>query len=613
MHLITKVLCTALVYAPILSLTIIAADLSEAKTVQNIPASGHIIGFCANQSFSEEKMVAVDIPKKLCRIEKYVKKPTPEYEGKNMNQGQQKKRSAENNFGIVPQPFAINSKTGQPFKITAVTDIVYENEESSRCAEYLQERIEKATGMKLKLKTSGESNAIILKTSTKEVEFKEEEAYYLESNENRIIIIGKTPRGLFCGIQSLLQLLPAEIYSSTTQTNLNLTIDALKIMDKPVINKIRGLHVDISRHFRTKDELLKIIDCMVIHKLNTLHLHLTDDQGWRVEIKAFPKLTTIGAVGNNSDSEAPPAFLTQQEVREICAYAEKHYVSIIPEIDMPGHMAAAIRAYPELKNPREIRDSPRVIHGDKEAIDFAKKVLNEVNELFDPEYIHVGFDEVNYGAESELFSDDELVKFAKNICTFIKSDLKKIPIVWDDIFVKGWHDKETIVQWWRYDKVHWWKDIKLRVDEALNIEKQPFILSPAYWTYFDMPHTGDGGWAGSISTAEMYNWDPFGDMSGVTGDTRDLVQGAIACTWSENIPTMHVFGERTFPRLAAYCERLWSGGKSNNASILAWEDYRDKVIISYQLSRYDALDINYWGKDDPSKLKGLKNAHKKLK
>jgi hexosaminidase len=414
-------------------------------------------------------------------------------------------------------------------------------------------------------------------------------------------------------VQTLFQLLPAGIYSDTPAPGMKLSVDAVTIQDKPSMEKIRGLHVDIARHFRTKEELKKIIDAMAMHKLNTLHLHATDNQGWRIEIKAYPKLTTVGAIGNNSNPNAPAAFLTQEEVKEIGAYAAERHISIIPEIDIPGHMGAAIRAYPELKHPKETREKGNLaIRGDAMGRDFAKKVLTEVSALFDPEYLHIGFDEVNYQSPVELYSKAELIDFASEITTFIKESLKKKPIVWDDAFTNGFEDKDTVVHWWRYGKKYWWKKEKFTIDEELNKKQQPFIFSPACWTYFDMMNEGKGGWAGRISPAEMYNWDPFGDMLGVTPETRQLAHGAIACTWSEKIPTMKVFGDRTFPRLASFSERVWRGGKSEDSSILSWTDYRDTVLIPYQLKRYDALGLWYWSKDKPDLLKDLADTRKTL-
>ena len=390
---------------------------------------------------------------------------------------------------------------------------------------------------------------------------------------------------------------------------------ALSINDKPSMDRIRGLHVDIARHFRTKEELKKIIDSMAMHKLNTLHIHLTDDQGWRVEIKAYPKLTTVGAIGSNTNSKVPAAFLTQEDAREISAYAKSRYISIIPEIDMPGHMTAVMKAYPELKHPKELREPGKVIRGDSVGIEFAKKVLTEVNDLFDPEYIHIGCDEVNYKSKSEIYSAEELVDFATEITSFVKKELKKTPIVWDDAFMHGLHDKESVVQWWRWGKNFWWSRLPNTVDEELNLKQQPFILSPAYWTYFDMQNVDGkrgGGWAEAISPAEVYNWDPFGDMLGVTADTRKLALGAIACTWSEGITTMQVFGDRTYPRLASFSERLWRGGKLEAPNILSWPDYRDQVLIPFQLKRYEALGLNYWSKDQPELLLNLPNARKRI-
>jgi hexosaminidase len=350
---------------------------------------------------------------------------------------------------------------------------------------------------------------------------------------------------------------------------------------------------------------------MAMHKLNTLHLHATDQQGWRIEIKAYPKLTTIGAIGNKTDPEAPAKFLTQEEVKEIVAYAKSRYISIFPEIDMPGHMGAAIRAYPELNHPKDVKDKKYAIRGDAMGRDFAKTVLAEINELFDSEYIHIGFDEVNYGAKTELYTDAELLDFAKDITTFVKDDLKKTPIVWDDAFTNGFEDKDTVVQWWRYGKEYWWKHMELTVDEELNLRQQPFIMSPAYWTYFDMKNLR-GGWAKPLSPAEVYNWDPYGDMLGVTAETRGLAVGAIACTWSEKIPAMKDFGDRTYPRLAGFSERIWRGGKLEAPSILSWPDYRDQVLIPFQLKRYDALGLHYWSKGKPQLLLDLPDNHKKL-
>jgi hexosaminidase len=509
-------------------------------------------------------------------------------------------RGPQNNYGIVPMPLSITRVTGEAFEINADTTIACMDKESKVCAEFLQNRIATATGLKLALKDSGASNAIILRVSEDKVEFPEQEAYTFDSNQKAITITGKSPRGLFYGVQTLFQLLPAGIFSSTQAKDLKLSVDALSIKDKPSMSRIRGLHVDISRHFRTKEEIMAIIDCMAMHKLNTLHLHLTDSEAWRIEIKAYPKLTTVGAIGSTSNRKAPAAFLTQEAAKEICAYAADRHISIIPEIDMPGHMGAAIRAYPELKSAKEHRKPRTVIRIDAEGVDFAKKVLTEINEIFDPEYIHIGCDEVNFGVPKPIYSDDEIVAFAKTITTFIKDDLKKTPIAWDDAFMHGLKDKDMVAHWWRHGIKAWWSHLPRTIDEELNLAKQPFIISPDFYTYFNAGHN-------LLSTAHVYNWDPFADMFGVHDDTRSLAYGAIACTWGEYIKTMEDFGVRAFPRLAAFSERIWSGGKSENPSILAWPDYRDRVLLPFQLKRYDALGMSYWGKDNPGLLKGLKD------
>lgn len=529
----------------------------------------------------------------------------------------QNARGLHNSYGIIPKPLSIEGKGGQPFEIKADTALVYHGNQSKACAEYLQERIAQATGMTLALKESAASNAIMLTIDPAAVAFAEKDAYTFESSKDRITITGKSASGLFYGIQTLFQLLPAGIYSDTPVQGMKLSVDALLIKDKPSLKQIRGLLVDISRHFRTKEDLFTIIDTLAMHKLNTLHMHLTDSEGWRVEIKAYPKLTTVGAIGNKSDRSGPVEFLTQQDIREIVAYAKRRFVSIIPEIDMPGHIGSAIRAYPELKAATELRDPGQVMRIDEKGLEFCQAVLREVDALFDSEFIHIGCDEVNFFVDKPIYAEEALQEFVRTMTAFIKDDLKKTPITWDDTFEKGFRDPDTVIQWWRYGNSAWWAPKGRPLDEGLNAEQQPFILSPAHWTYFDMPNVapekGYKGWAQPISTAEVYNWDPFEDMFGVTEQTRDLVRGAIACNWSEAIKTMKDFGDRTYPRLAGFCERLWSGGKSENPSVLAWEDYRDSVLIPYQLDRYDALGVWYWSKDKPELLTRLKNARKKVK
>lgn len=524
-------------------------------------------------------------------------------------------RSMENGFGIVPMPYESLVKKGSPFTITNETVLVARTAETETSAAFLQERLGKSAGLTLRRTRSSNGNAIVLTVSDDATAFPEHDAYRLESGVEGIRISAKTERGLFYGVQSLLQLLPPAVYGDTLQDGLAMEVPALLINDKPSIDDIRGLHVDIARHFRTKEELFTIIDSMAMHKLNTLHLHLTDSEGWRVEISAYPRLTTVGAVGNYRNRGAPATFFTREDIREISAFAASRFISIIPEVDMPGHMGAAIRAYPQLNHPKDTGNRRLVIRDDAIGRNFAKAVLTEINDMFDSEYIHIGVDEINLGAKTPLYSSDEVVDFTRDITTFVKETLQKTPIVWDDAFTHGFEDRDTVVHWWRYGKTHWWRGMKEPIDVQLNQKLQPFILSPAYWTYFDMKNTAASGgarWAQPISPAEVYNWDPFGDMQGVHEGTRELVRGAIACTWSEHIVTMKDFGDRTYPRLAAFSERIWRGGKSEAPNILSWPDYRDQVLIPFQLKRYDALGLWYWSKDEPERLKLLPDARKQL-
>ena len=507
------------------------------------------------------------------------------------------------NLGIVPQPLESYRAGLGDFILDNSTVLCYNNNGAKQISEYLNAFIKPATKLDLKIKSINNSliseKRIILKISPTDLLLEKEEAYSLVSSEKEITIIGKSAAGLFYGVQSLFQILPAEIYSKSAKS-VKWIVPSVKILDQPRFEKIRGLHVDVSRHFRTKQEMLEILDYMAMHKLNYLHWHLTDDEGWRIEIEAYPKLTEIGSVGDKSNRHSgPPKFYSKNEIRELIAYAKDRFIKIIPEVDMPGHMESAILSYPDLKSPNDNRDLPKVIRIDQKGREFCEHVLSEIDELFKPSYLHIGCDEINLNAKTPIYDDQEITEFVKHMATFVKSELGRTPIVWDDAFEKGWEDQETLVHWWRYGKVHWWKDMEMTIDEKVQVKNQPYILSPANYTYLDMKNDSvdDGAtWAGIISTQKIYEWSPLLNLTNHNPSQNQLAQGIIAGTWSETIRTMYDFERHVFPRLAAISEKAWAT-YSSDFERLPWAKYAELVLGKYQLKRYKEMDLNYWSKN----------------
>ena len=513
-------------------------------------------------------------------------------------------------LGVVPRPKSVRLADGA-FGLDRGTLLFY-GTGGKEAAQYLSGFLKAPTGYRLRTRPLKRMDVrgIILRVDG-ELGTKGGEGYSLCSDQNQIEIIGKTRAGLFYGIQTLLQLLPPGIYSPKANRGMRWEVPAVKIMDEPYFQRFRGLHVDVSRHFRTKEEMFQIIDYLAMHKMNTLHVHLTDDEGWRMEIKAYPGLTKIGAVGERgSEGQGEALFFTQKDLREIITYAKTRYVKVFPEIDMPGHMKGAIRAYPHLKSTRDTREPARVIRDDEEGLDFCRDVLREVKDVFGDVPIHIGFDEINYGSENPIYTDEEITSFGKALTAYVKERLGVTPIVWDDAFEKGLHDRGTLVHWWRPGKMHWWSHLEMTMDQKLQKLDQPYIMSPANWTYFDMKNAeGCPGvdWAGIVSVDKVYKWDPIRDLVGTDSTKAHLAQGIIGCTWSELIPDFETFQERTFPRLAALSEKAWGQPIGNDPQKPDWPTWRDRVLVGKQLPRYDSLGINYWSKNRPGDLLNVQN------
>lgn len=423
----------------------------------------------------------------------------------------------------------------------------------------------------------------------------QDEAYELKIDQKGIQIIASSEKGAFYGLQTIQQLY---LLSGTTA---KLALPYVTVSDQPAF-KWRGVELDVARHFFPKDYLYKFIDLLATYKFNKFHLHLTDDQGWRIEIKKYPKLTEMGAwrTYNNQDSacfekakenpdfnlpkelirttngkEEYGGFYTQQDIKDIIAYANSRQIEIIPEIDMPGHMMVATKAYPEL-----LLDSQSAGWGKQFSVPispwkessytFIENVLSEIIALFPSHYIHIGADEVEKDSWSKSAAAQDFMKekqianlhdlqshFVKRVNNFIRSKNKQ-SIGWDEI-LDGSSDTSMMVMYWR----GWVKNAPI---EAVN-RGHRVVMTPTNPLYFDyLPN--------SSSLDAVYNMSVI--PSDISSDKAPLIQGAQANIWTEMIPSTARLEFMILPRLSALSERVWTNKP-------LYDSYKTRVISHFEL------------------------------
>jgi hexosaminidase len=375
-----------------------------------------------------------------------------------------------------------------------------------------------------------------------------EEAYHLTVRPGEVRIEASDPRGLFYGAQTLRQLV-------TTSASGVRTIPATEIRDAPRF-RYRGLLIDVSRHFFGKETLLRIIDEMAAYKLNVLKLHLTDYQGWRLEIPGYPKLTEVGAL-----VDGKPQYFTTAQMREIVKYAADRHIMVVPEIEMPGHAGAAARSYPEYFDSAGGAFNP----ANPKTYDFVHGVLTEVARLFPAPYLHFGGDEVadetwkgmadvdRLKAEQGLKTTDDVeAYFGRKVVAMIES-LGKRPMAWDEQ-VDARAPTSVVIQWWRRDKPD--------VLTAAAKGGYELVMSPADHLYFDYPQgpgepgaPWEGNKGGPQSITKMLAWEPV--PSSFSAEEESRVLGVEAAVWTEFIETERYLQFMTFPRLLALAEMAW--------------------------------------------------------
>lgn len=437
------------------------------------------------------------------------------------------------------------------------------------------------------------------------------ETYNLKVDNNHIEIKASSSSGFLYAIQTIRQLLPPEIESKAKLENKTWEIPNLEIKDGPRF-KWRGLMLDISRHFFDKEYIKEVIDGLAMHKMNVLHLHLVDDQGWRIEIKKYPKLTKVGAWRvdqenlhwnarlpvKSEDKGTYGGFLTQEELKEIVKYAQSRNVEVIPEIEMPAHISSAIAAYPHLscfENPIGVPSggvwpiTDIYCAGKESTFTFLEDVLIEVMEIFPSKYIHIGGDEATKTnwekcqncqkriVEEGLQNEEELQSyFVKRMEKFINSHGKKL-VGWDEILEGGLAPDATVMSW---------RGVKGGLEAAA--QGHDVVMTPGTHCYFDHyqgPQNEEPlAIGGYTPLSKVYQFDPVVDS--MTEEEAEHVLGGQANLWSEYIPTKEHSQYMIYPRLAALSEAVWSAKNQKN-----WDDFSNRMTNMFQ--RYEFLGINY--------------------
>lgn len=522
---------------------------------------------------------------------------------------------------MVPLPVSVVGASTAPFVFSAATIIIADGPaEVARSADFLARILRKSTALALpvsRLKSATNAtragsrrpssgttpaqtatpqppvNVVMLRIDTSAV--LGDEAYTIDITQDTLRIVATKPAGLFYGIATLRQLLPFGIEAEQSALRLATTVavPAGHITDAPRF-AWRGSMLDVARHFFTVDEVKQHIDLLALYKFNTLHLHLADDQGWRIQIASWPKLTRVG--GSSEVGGASGGFYTKADYAEIVQYAAARYITIVPEVDMPGHTNAAIAAYPKLgcsrptpsiygagTQPAGIYTGIRVgwsalCANNELTYQFVDAVVRELAAMTPGKYIHIGGDEV------EVLNSAQYIRFVERAQRIVQK-YGKVMIGWEEIG-KAKLRPNSIAQFWRSDTA------LLAVRQGNKL-----IMSPGPRTYVDMKYTPQTEvglrWAGYIELRTAYDWDPATYAPGLT---EDAIAGVETPLWSETVKNLNAAQYLMVPRLPAIAEVGWSA-----QSARSWDDFRTRIAA--HAPRWRLLGINFypspqvdWGK-----------------
>lgn len=483
----------------------------------------------------------------------------------------------ETSNNIIPKPLSYEKGEGKfilkkDASIYVKGNTEEETEEISKIAEFIRGKLKTSTGFELNIiKSDNPSAGSIYLTTIGSEEDQGNERYKIITTPENVKIIAYKPEGLSRGVQTLRQLLPADIEKDTLVTDVEWSIPVSTINDKPEYSH-RGLMIDVARHFFTVDEIKRQIDLAAQYKINRVHLHLTDDQGWRLEIKKWPDLTAIG--GSTQVGDGPGGYYTQEELKDLVKYAAERYVEIIPEIDMPGHTNAALASYGFLnpdgkKKPlytgTSVGFSSLMAH-DEKTYEFIDDVIREVSEISPSEYIHIG------GDEACSTKKEDYDHFVGRVSKIVEK-YGKTPIGWDPIDTSPQINSSVVLQNWKDS------------NEAARKKEMQMIISIAPKAYLDMKYNESTPygltWAGYIPVETAYKWDPT-DYA-----PKELILGIEAPLWTETIDDTKAMDYMIYPRLLGYAEIGWTPKEARD-----WIEYKRR--LEKQGERMKNQGINYY-------------------
>lgn len=511
---------------------------------------------------------------------------------------------------IVPLPTKLVPGKGV-FTIKATTAIVTDAVLRAR-GRQLASMLGPATGFDLPVRV-GESPAvphIALRQQPSLARSLGPEGYQLDATTRAITIRAASPAGIFYGMQTLRQLLPSAVFRDAPIAGVSWHVPAVTVEDVPRF-AWRGAHLDVSRHFHPKEFVKKYLDLLALHKMNRFHWHLTDDQGWRLEIKQYPRLAEVAAwrketlVGHDRgtapgatfDGKRHGGFYTHDDVREIVAYAAERFITVVPEIEMPGHSQAIVSAYPELGCTSDAVEprtswgvSPYLLNVEASTIAFMQNVLGEVLQLFPSPWIHIGGDEAVKTqwkasariqariAELGLKNEDELQSwFIRQMDVFL-TERKRRLIGWDEILEGGLAENATVMSW-------------RGVDGAIAAARSGHdaVLTPTSHTYFDYYQAKDRtreplAIGGFLPLEQVYTWEPM--PQALEPEFQKHILGVQGQLWSEYLPGPKAVEFMAFPRLTALAEVAWTSAAARQI-----DDFRARLGL--HLERLRMLDVNY--------------------
>jgi hexosaminidase len=526
-------------------------------------------------------------------------------------------QNSKTEIAIIPEPVTVIKNAGifsLPDNVIIEADT---QSEMKRVIAFLKDRLSVPTGVRVTISNTASTAIIRLMLNKITDPLIGKEGYHLSVTPKNILITANQAAGLFYGVQTLIQLLPKEIESATLVKNINWKIPCVEITDYPRFGW-RGLMFDVTRHFFTKKEVMQYIDDMVRYKYNLLHLHLTDDEGWRIEIKSLPDLTKVGAwrvnkVGEFGTFSSPlpdeprnyGGYYTQEDIKELVQYAKERFVNILPEIDVPGHSLAAIAAYPDLScsggignhgvsSGEKIKDwSPKHVAlfddnlcpANENVYQFLDKVITEIAQLFPFEYIHMGGDECfktfweNSDAIKSLMQKEGLKNmeevqsyFEKRVEKIVESKGKKF-MGWDEILEGGLAPSAAVMSW---------RGMKGGIEAAKM--KHDVVMSPTDFAYLDYmqadaitePHV-----YASLRLSKAYQFEPLPD-----GADAQYIKGGQANLWTEQVYNFRQVQYMTWPRGFAIAESVWSPKQKKN-----WNNFFSRVENHFK--RLDVAEIKY--------------------